>query len=585
MRISKLRFPLVGESISRGTSRKWRSGDNFWQDTDSNSSGRINFSRIYIFYAVTFLIVLVFLARLFGLTVVAGEENRSLSENNRIQLVEQEALRGRIFDRNGILLASSSRTFILEKDKKRVEISEAQVKDLEEHGLASENFEGELGRIYEDVKRKYTLLAAGAHVLGYTSAYQAGDNTAVNNQSHTQAVGRLGLEETYNDFLTGKVGKKLIEVDTFGKKVSILGKEDAVDGRDVYITLDSELQKVTYEALKKQAEKVGTKRGAVVVENPQTGEILAFVSTPSFNPEDIGNAVSNPDKPFFNRAMQGTYPPGSIFKIVTALSGLEIGAVNRDSEIEDVGEFSIGQTKFSNWYFNQYGRKEGILKIERAISRSNDIFFYKVAQMVGLENLRKMAIKLGFGQKTGIDLPSEAIGLVPDEVWKKSAYGESWFLGDTMHMGIGQGFMLTTPIQVNSMTSFVASGKLVKLYLVSKIDSGNQVPINLGGKVLAENLVSAQNLNLVKQGMKMACANGGTGWPFFDAPYSVACKTGTAEKTLGNPHAWFTAFAPFENPKIAITVLIEDGGEGSSIAGPVAREVMDWWMGHRAKSN
>ena len=553
-----------------------------WTDKSSSlDNDLLKSSQFYVFYLAAFLITLLFLARLFMLTVVEGQKNRTLAENNRIRLVEVEAPRGKILDRNGNILADSEKVYFLEKDGKLQQIISDQAKELQKLGLANENFSGELGKISVEIARRYPLSVDAAHVLGYTSVVQ-GDEVK-KGQSRVQAVGRLGLEQNYNDFLTGKPGGKLIEVDSRERKVSILGERAAVGGRNIYSTIDLPLQKIAYELLAQHTQSVGTKKGAVVAQNPQTGEILALASSPSFDPEDIGKSVSDLEKPFFNRATQGSYPPGSIFKIVTALAGLDSGLIDENTQIEDVGEFELGSSKFSNWFFNQYGKRDGVLKIQKAIARSNDIFFYRVAEKVGLETLRRMAIKLGFGQKTGIDLPAEAVGLVPDEVWKKSAYGQDWFLGDTMHMGIGQGFLLATPIQINMATSYMASGKLMKPYLVSKIDGESGSAVNLGSKVLGQDLVSRANFDLVRSGMRDACRVGGTGAPFFNAPYEVGCKTGTAEKTLGNPHAWFTVFAPFDKPTIAVTILIEDGGEGSVVAAPVAREIINWWIINRNK--
>ncbi|OGD84544.1 hypothetical protein A2696_01925 [Candidatus Curtissbacteria bacterium RIFCSPHIGHO2_01_FULL_41_13] len=553
-----------------------------WTDKSSSlDNDLLKSSQFYVFYLAAFLITLLFLARLFMLTVVEGQKNRTLAENNRIRLVEVEAPRGKILDRNGNILADSEKVYFLEKDGKLQQIISDQAKELQKLGLANENFSGELGKISVEIARRYPLSVDAAHVLGYTSVVQ-GDEVK-KGQSKVQAVGRLGLEQNYNDFLTGKPGGKLIEVDARERKVSILGERAAVGGRNIYSTIDLPLQKIAYELLAQHTQSVGTKKGAVVAQNPQTGEILALASSPSFDPEDIGKSVSDLEKPFFNRATQGSYPPGSIFKIVTALAGLDSGLIDENTQIEDVGEFELGSSKFSNWFFNQYGKRDGVLKIQKAIARSNDIFFYRVAEKVGLETLRRMAIKLGFGQKTGIDLPAEAVGLVPDEVWKKSAYGQDWFLGDTMHMGIGQGFLLATPIQINMATSYMASGKLMKPYLVSKIDGESGSAVNLGSKVLGQDLVSRANFDLVRSGMRDACRVGGTGAPFFNAPYEVGCKTGTAEKTLGNPHAWFTVFAPFDKPTIAVTILIEDGGEGSVVAAPVAREIINWWIINRNK--
>ncbi|KKR51215.1 MAG: Penicillin-binding protein 2 [Candidatus Curtissbacteria bacterium GW2011_GWA1_40_16] len=582
MKGPKLKLHGLEHSISRERKRHWKFRDPEAIFGLRGHDGSIPFFRFYPFLAAVFLILLVFLARLFSLTIVHGAQNRDLSDNNRIHLVESEAPRGKVFDRNGSLLAQSQLSFILTQNGKDTSITADQANELEKQGLAGENFKGDLGQIKQGVKRIYTLGEATAHAIGYTSTVSEADIQGNNGLSKINSVGRLGVEQAYDNFLQGKPGAKLIEVDALGKNVSILGAELPLAGRDIHLTLDSGLQKITYEALKKQVEKVGTKKGAVIIQNPQTGEVLALVSAPSFNPLDIGKAVGDGDQPFFNRAIQGVYPPGSVFKPVVAVAGLSSGKITPDTEIEDVGRFEVSGTTFSNWYFNQYGKKDGVIKVDRAIARSNDIFFYKVAEMVGISDLHKTAVKLGFGQVTGIDLPGEAFGLVPDEVWKKSTLGEDWYVGDSMHLGIGQGFLLATPIQINQMTSYVASGKLTKPYVVFRIDSGlGGGEINFKGDVKSENLVDSKFLDIVGLGMQEACTTGGTGVPFFNAPYKVGCKTGTAEKTLGDPHAWFTAYAPFDKPVVTVTVVVENGGEGSVVAGPVAREILDWWFKNR----
>lgn len=527
----------------------------------------LNLIKLAVFFILSF-----FILRLFYLTVIAGAKNRVLADENRIRLVEVEALRGKVFDRNGTLLAVSSRVYHLKHNSQEEEISEDRVRELEREGLAGENFVGGSGRIDSEARRNYLLGDAAAHVLGYVSLVQKEDLIGKPALASSDHVGRLGVENVYDDFLRGRNGKKILEVDAVGNKISILGESASVDGSNLTLTIDAKLQKKAFEVLKDHAEK-SSKKAALVIQNPNNGEILALASYPSFDPTDIGKFVATREKPFFNRVTQGEYPPGSVFKVSTALAGLESGAIDANTQIEDVGEFAIGDIKFPNWYFLSYGGKDGILKVVRAIARSNDIFFYRVAERTGLTVLHDMAVKLGFGQKTGIDLPGEALGLVPEGVWKKSALGQDWYLGDTMHMGIGQGFMLATPIQLSQMVSFAATGKIMKPHLVSKIGE-NKVT----AKIVGENVVGESNLQLVREGMKQACETGGTAWPFFDAKYKVGCKTGTAEKGLGNPHAWFAAFAPFENPSISITVLIEDGGEGSSVAGPVAKEILDWYF-------
>ena len=526
------------------------------------------------------LIVGVFVLRIFFLTVVQGAQNRTLSEGNRIRLVPIEALRGKIYDRNGQVLVSSLREYFLIKDGHESKITKAQVEELERQGLASENFEGNLGKIETRVARNFTMGEKAAHVLGYVSRANPADLKANSQVTNLDSVGRLGVEATYDNFLRGQNGRDLVEVDAIGHKVSILGQEASFTGGEIKLTLNAALQQVAYEALKKQADKVGSHRGAVIIQDPNTGEVLALVSYPDFDPENIGASIANRDKPYLDRAIAGIYPPGSVFKLVSALAGLESGKITKNTQIEDVGEFYLGDIRFPNWYFLNYGGKDGVLKIDRAIARSNDIFFYRAAEATGVENIKKMAVRLGFGQKTGIDLPGEQFGLVPDGVWKQSALKEPWYPGDTMHLGIGQGFMQVTPLQISQMTSFMASGNLMRPYVVSGIKTANGI-INISPKVVGGGLVKKENLDLVRSGMKMACQTGGTGWPFFEAKYIVGCKTGTAEQAEGNPNAWFTAFAPFDKPKIAVTVVIEDGGEGSSIAGPVATQIFDWYFGKK----
>lgn len=567
----------IDGSLWAGSGRLWHEGN----IENGPKVSAISFFRLNFFYVVAVVVLLVFLGRLFVLTVVEGSENRELAEGNRIKLVELEAERGRILDRYGRDLASSQTVYLLKKDAGEQEISADYARQLEEGGLAGEYFEGESGTIERRVKRNFALGEAAAHVLGYTSVVQEEEKQKEPELPITNTRGRLGIEASYNQFLTGQVGKRLIEVDASGSDISVLGEEESAAGRNIHTTLDGDLQKVAYGALKKYADEAGSKRGALIAQDPTTGEVLALVSYPSFDPADIGRAVVNRDNPFFNRAVQGNYPPGSVFKINSALAGLESG-VEPSWEVDDVGRFELGGQVFSNWYFNQYGKTEGLIKMERAIVRSNDTYFYRLGERIGLDSMRQMAISLGFGQKTGIDLPDEALGLVPDGVWKRASIGDEWYLGDTMHLSIGQGYMLTTPMQINKMTSYIASGHLTKPYLVRKIESGlDASEITFGSEVVGENLASEENLSLVRSGMGKACEAGGTGAPFFRANYRVACKTGTAEDAGKKPHAWFTVFAPVDTPKVTMTVVVENGGEGSAVAAPVAKEVMDWWMENR----
>lgn len=574
MRKKKLTLLFLEGIFEQNAKKRFFKGD----FSDFNDSQGPDLSRVlHLKFLIIFIAVLI-LIRLFQLTVFEGKKNRELAENNRIRYVTVEAPRGKILDRNGEVLATSAVKFFLVSDDSRVEVSESQLAQLEKSGIAGFDFSGELGRVGRETVRLYPFGPETSHVLGYISLVQPEDLSGDSDLSNLDNVGRLGLEETYDEVLRGQNGARIIEVDATSRVISRLGEKEAIGGQDIRLTLDLNLQRKVYKALASQIKKVAAKGGAVVVSDVENGAILAMVSYPSFDPNDIGQAVVSEAKPLFNRVISGTYPPGSVFKPVSAIAGLVSGKINKDTQIEDVGEFSIGEFKFANWYFLNYGRRDGILKIDRAIARSNDIFFYRVGEMVGLRSLHEMAIKLGFGQKTGIDLPNESFGLVPDDVWKQSAFSEGWFLGDTMHMAIGQGFLLATPLQVNNMTTTIANGgKLYKPHLVVGVRKTDQEEISINLDV-GRATIDAETLLLIHQGMLQACEKGGTAWPFFEASYRVGCKTGTAEKTLGNPHAWFTAFAPFEEPKIAITVIIEEGGEGSTVAAPVAREILDWYF-------
>lgn len=552
-----------------------RQEDDFWGRglVDQISLRRLAFVRFFVI-----LIVIVFLGRLLQLTVVEGSKNRDFADNNRIRLVEVEAERGRIVDRNGKILAESVAEYFLNSNNRKSRISEEQAHELEKVGLAGENFSGQLGNITREVVRVYPFGEVGAHVLGYTSQVQKSD--LLKNQSYgtVDFAGRLGVEETYDQILRGVNGRKIIEVDAEGKTISILGENPSRRGQDISLSVDIELSGKAVDVMSLQLAKVKSRSGAVVLTNPQNGEVLALLSFPSFDPSDVGRFVAREEKPLFNRAIGGTYTPGSVFKIASAVSGLESGKITAETEVEDVGEFELGGVKFPNWFYLGYGGRDGILKLDRAIARSNDIFFYRLGERIGLSDLRKWAVALGLGQKTGIDLPGESFGIVGDEAWKMASLGEVWFLGDTMHMAIGQGFVSATPLQVNLMTSYVANGgKKVVPHVVLRVE-GASGSIELSPSEEKNIGIKASNLEIVRSGMRQACQEKGTAWPFFKSEYPISCKTGTAERTLGNPHAWFTAYAPSDSAQIAITVIVEDGGEGSSVAAPVAKEILDWYF-------
>lgn len=506
--------------------------------------------RIWLFYIVFFLAFATLLTRLFFLNVVQGRQNRDLSEGQRIKLHKISAPRGIIFDRNGQPLVKNIPIY------KRCDENFSCEKISREEALRLEA-QGREAELAPDVGREYPQGEAFAHVLGYLGEASAHE-VEKGERKLGEQVGRTGVEEEQNSLLRGIDGGEILEVDTDGVTLRRIGHKDFIPGQDLTLTIDGHLQKIAFEALE-------GRKGAVVAQNPKTGEILALVSSPSFDPKYLDEALKNARLPLFNRAISGAYPPGSTFKIVTAAAGLEEGRITADTKIEDPGVIMVGTYRYANWYFTQYGKTEGVIDLVRAIKRSTDTFFYKVGELVGAQKLVVWGKAFGLGQKTGIDLPGEVSGFLPDPGSGK------WFLGNTYHLSIGQGALGLTPLQVNQMTAVVASGgKLCQPHFIKPDKVTPCQAIGLKG----------ETINLITEGMRQACSPGGTAFPFFDFQPQVACKTGTAEfgDPAGRTHAWLTAFTPYDNPEIAVTALVEAGGEGSYVAAPVVKKVMDYWF-------
>jgi penicillin-binding protein 2 len=505
---------------------------------------------IYIVLIFLFLIILFF--RLFQLTIVKGSYYRTLSEQNRLREIIVEAPRGEIVDRKGFVIAQNLNPYINQKI---------------EPGLLNNNQKIISRRIYQNPE-------AIAPYIGYRQIADVNDlknDTCQFKLPLGGRTGKKGIEKLFDCELRGQQGKKLVEIDAQGLYLKTVDVIPPIPGNKIQLALDFKLQKKTYELVKDV-------KAAVIVTNPKTGEILVSVSSPSFNSQDfednskvaIQSYLTNKDNPLFNRVTEATYPPGSIFKLVVATASLEEKAIDEKTEIEDKGSIKAGAATFGNWYFLQYGKVEGMVDIVKAIRRSNDIFFYIVGDRTGVEKIKKWSDIFGLGKHTEIGL-DEAEGIIPSTFWKKEVLKENWYLGDTYNLSIGQGYVGTTPLQMALVTDVFANGGYLCKPQLLKQNTGicKKLPI------------AQKTINLIRKGMKQACSTGGTGWPLFDFAVSktkiqVACKTGTAESHAksGMPHAWITAFAPYENPEISVTVLIEEGGQGSDVAGPIARDIL-----------
>ncbi len=527
------------------------------------------------------LLFVLMIGRLFHLQVVNGSENLELADSNRIQVKTIHAPRGVIYDRNGKILAQNEPGFRLFNQDKPSE--KPQFITREEYLKMEANNDPRLRNLEIDSVRKYLQGEKTSHILGYM-----GEITEKELESEKYAnyvlgdkIGRGGVEEAYEKILKGLDGGEIIEVDAAGRTLRTIRRKEAVAGQNLVLTIDADLQLQTYEKLKEALDKSKSCCGAAVVSDPNTGEILAMVSIPSYDPTKISEALAASDSPMLNRAIAGTYPPASTFKIVSGLAGLETGKITADTKYEDTGVMALGPYTFANWYFNQYGRKEeGLMDLAFALKRSNDIYFYQLGHTIGEKAMAETARRLGFGKKVGIDILGEEPGLIPDPEWKEKVIGEVWYPGDNLHMAIGQGFLLTTPLQISNLISFVAS-------------DGKQFPPHLGLEILDSQKksvkkfkydplnqpVNQDHLKLIKRGLEEVTRQGGTAWPFFTFPITTAGKTGTAEfGDLKKTHAWYTAYAPADNPKITATVLLEGGGEGSTNASPVVKEIFRYYF-------
>lgn len=561
-----------------------------WEDlllpnfrTDSNSESPISSWRLVVFACVFILIFGVLTTRLFHLQVVEGADNRQLADSNRIHIRVIHAPRGVIYDANGKILAQNEPGFRLNK----------KIIDRDEALRLEARKDPAFNNLEIDNIRSYPLASATAHILGYVSEITEEEFKSGEYKDYKlgDRIGRSGVEEVYERSLKGTDGAEIIEVDASGVPTRVLRAINPVPGHNIYLSIDADLQNQTYLALKNGVEKVGSCCGAVVGEDPVTGRVVALASYPSYDPNVFTNptkssgitaVINDPHSPLLNRVIGGVYPPGSTFKIATALAGLASGKITAETLIEDTGIMALGPYTFANWYFTEYGRKEGQVDVIKALQRSNDIYFYQVGQRVEVDKIGETARQLGMGKKLGIDLPGEADGLIPNDQWKRQNLDTSWYPGDTLHMAIGQGFVLATPLQVLAQTAYVASnGKLMQPHLANKITTADGYVIKqFEFEPISKDLFKSEDLKLVQRGLSAVPKYGGTAWPFFPFGIPTAGKTGTAE--FGHPknftHAWYAAYAPEDNPKLVFTALVEAGGEGSTVAAPIIKQIYNWYF-------
>jgi penicillin-binding protein 2 len=572
---------------------------------------------------ITYTVIVAFLLlvmRLWQLQILQGSEYRKLSEDNRLRIISIPAPRGIIFDRNGIQLVKNSPYYYAslitkEFDKSKVDSLSKLLNIPAEEIIEKINKNspspfvpirlkeglpfGEVayiesrrsdfrGLIIEvEVSREYIYGDVGSHLIGYLGKLNPSQSKdpALKEIPPDTFIGQWGVELLFDKSLRGTLGKRVIEVDALGREIRLLQEKPPIKGKDITLSIDINLQE--------EAEKAfGEKAGALVAIKPDTGEILGMVSKPSFDPNLFAKGISydkwiafTQDKknPMLNRALQSQYPPGSTFKIVTAIAALEEGIISPETKVDCRGGIDYGRWHFGCW------RKQGhgVVSLHRAIVESCDTYFYEAGKRLGIDKIYDYATNLGLGKKTGIELGREKQGLIPNTKWKLKNKKQPWFLGETFNAAIGQGYVAVTPIQLAVMTSIIANGG--NLYRPTLIKGAQPI---ISGKVK----IRSDTLEIVKSGLfGVVNEPGGTGWAAKSQLMSIGGKTGTAQVVAikrdsqylpekFRDHAWFVAFAPVEKPEIALAILVEHGGHGGGAAAPIAKRAIEGYMNSKNKN-
>ncbi|TWH48216.1 penicillin-binding protein 2 [Sporomusa sp. KB1] len=583
------------------------------------SNGRLDILSLIIVFIFMTLVI-----RLGYLQMAQGQYYDRLADGNRIRLIPIMSPRGVFYDRNGVMLVSNRPGFtvsvlaisgpvsdeVIAKLAGILGMNAAEIKGkLAQHTGAFEPIRvktdvgpdivtkieerrSELPGVVIEIQplRNYVNNELGAHIFGYVSEINDVEleNRKANGYKSGDIVGKFGLEKLYDKEIRGVDGGNQVEVDVNGRPVQVIGKKDPVPGHNLVLTIDYRIQKAAETAIDEQlvylqtkTEFAKAKAAAAVVLNPKTGEILAMVSRPAFNPNLFNGGISskewnllneNPYHPMDNKAISGEYPPGSTFKIITGAAALELGKVTPEEKILDAG---------THWIIpkgNAGGEALGWINFREALSKSDNVYFYEMGNRLGIDNLEKYARLFGLGEVTGINLPGEAEGLVANRRYKEKVYGEDWYLSETFDAAIGQGFQLATPLQMAMVMGEIANGgHRYKPNLVSKITGSNgEVIKTFSPEEVGNVTISGQTLNLIRESLREVAQEGGTAASTFqDFPISIAGKTGTAENPHGKDHGWFVAYGPYEDPRVAVAVIVEQGGYGTSSAAPIAKKILE----------
>ena len=592
------------------------------------------FARRLIFSMFIMLVMgLTLISRYVDLQVNQFQNFATDSDNNRVHVRPAAPTRGVIYDRNGEILADNRPTSNLSIIRERTDDLGQLINKVGSLITLTDN---DITRFYSRLKRRkpfeptplkfnltekeQAILAVNQHILdgtkvsarltrfypkrdlfthvvGYVGRINDRESKIINpiNYSGTDSIGKIGIEKFYEESLLGEVGSDHVETNARGRVMRVIDHVSPVAGNDLTLHLDSRLQQVAYEAFSGE-------RGSLVAIEIETGGVLAMVSAPSYDANPFVSGISqkaydallnSEDKPMFNRSIRGQYPPGSTIKPLFGLIGLQSQSITTDTKIEDPGYFLMEgiERPWRDHNSERGGHGKGV-DLAKAIIESCDVFFYKMGVKIGIDTLATSSEAFGLGKKTNIDLPGERSGIMPSRIWKKNARGASWFDGDTINVSIGQGFMLTTPLQLAVMTARIASrGDLIQPQIVKSINGVENPTI----KVTESSKISDKHWNYIHESMRdVVHSNRGTARGINkDLTYNIAGKTGTSQVISINAndeydrskiskrqwdHALFVAFAPAENPKIAVALIVENGEHGSSAAAPIARTVIDTYI-------
>ncbi|MBT4723297.1 penicillin-binding protein 2 [Candidatus Falkowbacteria bacterium] len=607
--------------------------------TDKNYLGvGLSNSRFIIFLICLLLGLFVLFTRAAYLQVVKGEYYGAISNDNRIRVYNIPSPRGIIYDRTGIPLVKNVPSFavyVTPNDYRKNEDNQQLIKswlDKNEIDIDFEKLESVLptkkeyfepllvfdGLDYENAirlqiesadypgvmidvkskreylnKQRYGFTESLAHILGYEGSISENEYDELRESGYllNDSIGKIGIEKQYETELRGRYGKEQIEVNASGKAIKILAKEEVVKGDAIYLSIDVTMQSKLEQIIEDYLAKYGKRKAVAIVMEPTTGELLSMVSYPGYDnnlfsggigSEDYRSLIENKDLPMFNRVISGEYPSGSVIKPVIASAALNEGVVSERTSFISSGGVRIGQWFYPDWQAGGHG----VTDVRKALAQSVNTYFYIVGggygqhEGLGVYKIKDYCSRFGLNSSTGLDLPGEKTGLLPDPEWKKEVKNEKWYIGDTYHYAIGQGDVLVTPLQVANYTSaFANGGTLYQTKLVDRIfDQDTHQEIETTSTVLNENMVDPYNITVVRQGMRQAVTSG-SGRLLNSLPVSAAGKTGTAQWGLDNdPHAWFTSFAPYDNPELVVTVLVEEGEEGSKISTWIANDFYNWYF-------